>query len=272
MKKISMHLLWPMLALVAGLAACKTSTTHGPDLDKGQDKMPPAIRPSVVPEATPPGNGSSTLKSSTDKDKKGPSDTKAVTNGNASKSNAAASPFASDPKAKAELGKPAPDFTLHDLDGKTVRLSDYRGKTIVLEWFDPTCPYCKYAYSDEGPLKTMPERYMAQGIVWLSINSAGPDARGSAVDLNQSFVKEHGMKAPLLLDPTGEVGKKYEAKTTPHMYVINEKGLLVYHGALDNAPIGKVPADATKMNYIDAALNDLKSGHAVTAAETRPYG
>jgi len=172
---------------------------------------------------------------------------------------------------KAVLGDTVPDFTLKDLDGKSHTLSSYRGKIVVLEWFSPACPYCVYAYA-EGPLREQPERVKSQGVVWLSVNSQNAKHPGANLETNREFVKKHGLKAPILMDQSGEVGKAFGAKTTPHCYVINEKGLLVYAGALDNAPMGKVEGDAPKTNYVDAAIADLRSGHAVTISNTKPYG
>jgi peroxiredoxin len=172
---------------------------------------------------------------------------------------------------KAVLGDTVPDFTLTDLDGKTHTLSSYRGKIVVLEWFSPACPYCVYAYA-EGPLREQPERVKSQGVVWLSVNSQNAKHPGANLETNREFVKKHGLKAPILMDPSGEVGKAFGAKTTPHCYVINEKGLLVYAGALDNAPMGKVEGDAPRTNYVDAAIADLRSGHPVTISNTKPYG
>lgn len=185
-------------------------------------------------------------------------------------SDAKASGFAA-PGTKAELGEPAPDFTLNDLAGNPVTLARWRGKVIVLEWFSPACPYSKYAY-ESGPLKRLPADLKRQGVVWLTINSEAPDQKGGSPDLNREFVAQHGLAAPLLFDPTGEVGRAYGAKSTPHLFVINERGKLVYRGALDNAPLGKVGSDLAKTNYVEAAIADLKSGHAVTTRETRAYG
>jgi peroxiredoxin len=173
---------------------------------------------------------------------------------------------------KAVLGEQAPDFTLSDVNGKTVKLSQYKGKAIVLEWFNPTCPYCQDVYKEGGVLREMPERWMREGVVWLSINSQGPEEAGSGIEENKKFMRENEMRTPLLMDPTGAVGKAYGAKTTPHVFVISEKGVLVYRGALDNAPRGVVPPKDVKTNYVESALKDLKAGHAVVVNETRPYG
>lgn len=171
----------------------------------------------------------------------------------------------------AEIGKPAPEFTLTDLSGKTHKLSDYRGKTVVLEWFSPACPYCVYAYA-EGPLAEQPNRLKSEGVVWLAVNSQNEKHQGAKADKNMAFVEKHGMKSPILMDPSGTVGRAYGAKTTPHCFVIDAKGVLVYAGGLDNAPAGKVDGDAKPVNYVDAAIADLKAGRAVATKSSRAYG
>jgi peroxiredoxin len=173
---------------------------------------------------------------------------------------------------KAELGKLAPDFKLKDINGKEVMLSSFKGKTVVLEWFSPGCPMCVWAYS-KGPLKEMPEQYVKDGAVWLAINSEAAANKSAKPEVNQAFVDKYSMKAPILLDPTGVVGKAYGAKSTPHMYVIDAKGVLQYRGALDNAPAGQGPeGDAPKVNYVDAAVKDLKAGKPVATPDTKSYG
>lgn len=174
--------------------------------------------------------------------------------------------------ARAEIGKPAPAFELKDVDGKTVKLADSKGKTVVLEWFCATCPYCVQAYSEKGALRKMPEELEAKGIVWLSIVSEKPENKGGKVDTIKKFMEDNGLKAPMLLDPDGKVGQAYGAKSTPHMFVIDGKGTLVYQGALDNAPFGKVEADGERVNYVEAALADLAAGKKVGKAETKSYG
>ncbi len=184
----------------------------------------------------------------------------------------AASASASTPAmAAAEIGKAAPDFTLTDLSGKTHKLSDYRGKTVVLEWFNPGCPYCVYAYA-EGPLVEQPNRMKSEGVVWLAVNSQNEGHPGSKADKNMAFVEKHGMKSPILMDPAGTVGRAYGAKTTPHCFVIDAKGLLVYGGGLDNAPAGKVDGDAKMVNYVDAAIADVKASRPVATSSSRAYG
>jgi len=184
---------------------------------------------------------------------------------------AVSAPVAMPSGAKAALGEVAPDFVLKDLDGKEHKLSSYRGKIVVLEWFSPGCPYCQYGYGD-GPLKDMPENYMSKGMVWLSVNSSAPNRSDASPAENRDFVDKHKMKAPLLFDPTGAVGRSFGAKSTPHIFVLDEKGVLVYKGALDNAPAGKVDGGGTMVNYVDAAIADMKSGKPIQKAETKSYG
>jgi hypothetical protein len=119
----------------------------------------------------------------------------------------------------------------------------------------------------------MRTRYAAEGIAWLAINSAGADAPGAALKENADFAARNNFKGPVLFDPKGMVGAAYEAQTTPQMYLINEKGVLLYRGALDNAPHGEViEKGQPKVNYVDLALKDLKAGKSATTPETKPYG
>jgi hypothetical protein len=109
--------------------------------------------------------------------------------------------------------------------------------------------------------------------VWLAVNSGAPGMQGTGIEKNRRYHGEFGMSCPILIDETGAVGRIYEAKTTPHLYVIDEKGVLVYRGALDNAPLGKpAPEGSPAMNYVEAALADLEAGRPVQISETKPYG
>ncbi len=182
--------------------------------------------------------------------------------------------------AKAELGKPAPDFTLPDLGGKSVKLSDLKGKTVVLEWFNPDCPFVKYARS-EGELKTMASKVMGDDLIWLTINSSAPGKQGHGVERNQTAVQEFKLANTLLLDESGAVGKSYGAEKTPHLFVIGKDGNLIYRGAIDNAPIGKVDPERPRLpdakegqlvNYVSAALEDMKASKALRLPETAAYG
>ncbi len=172
---------------------------------------------------------------------------------------------------KAALGKPAPDFELKDIDGKVVKLSDYKGKVVVLEWFNPECPVIVKAHS-EGPLKDQASRVAKDGVVWLSINSGAAGKQGNGIDKNKKAKADWKIGGPILIDEKGDVGRKYDAKTTPHMYVIDAKGVLAYRGAIDNAASGKPEGGEPLVNYVDAALADIKAGKPVAKNDTKAYG
>lgn len=176
-----------------------------------------------------------------------------------------------DVKGKAELGQPAPDFTLTDLDGKTVKLSDHKGKVVVLEWFNPDCPFVKRNHG-EGPLKTMAKDVQAKGVVWLAINSGAPGKQGHGKATNEAGRDRYGMTSPILLDETGAVGRAYGAQTTPHMYVVDEAGVLVYRGAIDNAPDGDPSEGTVVRNYVAEALDDVLAKKPVRTKEIEAYG
>lgn len=171
---------------------------------------------------------------------------------------------------QAQLGQAAPDFTLTDLNGKTVKLSDYKGKIVVLEWFNPGCPYVKAAYG--GAHKERARQLGSKGVIWLNINSGGAGKEGAGLEANKAAAEAWRITHPILMDESGTVGRLYQAKTTPHMYVVDAKGILVYRGALDNAPLGEVPSGATLTNYVENAVNELQANKAVTTAETKSYG
>lgn len=175
--------------------------------------------------------------------------------------------------AGAELGKPAPDFTLKDLDGKEVKLSSFKGKTVVLEWFNPECPFVKNSHTKASLVDTA-KRAQKNGVVWLSINSSAAGKQGNGVEKNKAGVKTFAMENPVLLDESGTVGKAYGATNTPHMFVINAKGDVVYRGAIDNSPDGEgvSPQGGTLVNYVDAALAEVAAGKPVKAADTKAYG
>jgi len=141
----------------------------------------------------------------------------------------------------------------------------------MLEWFDPECPFVTYAY-DDGPLAEMETRYAATGIVWLSVYSTRADRNDLAPAMVREFSDRRKLRAPILIDAGGGVAKTFGALTTPHMFLVNERGVLVYSGALDNAPMGRVERAASKTNFVENAIGDLRSGHGVTTSSTRPYG
>ena len=196
---------------------------------------------------------------------------------------AAATPAASPTTAaagSAALGKPAPDFTLTDTDGQSFKLSGLRGKTVVLEWFNPDCPFVKHAH-EKGPLKDLAQRVASDKLVWLSINSGAPNKQGHGVPRNKEAKTQYGISNPILLDETGAVGRAYGAEKTPHMYVIDPNGVLVYRGGLDNAPVGSVDAERPRLPgtkqgglepYLEHALADLSKNQPIRLADTPAYG
>jgi peroxiredoxin len=175
--------------------------------------------------------------------------------------------------AKAEVGKAAPDFALKGLDGKEVKLSSFKGKTVVLEWFNPGCPYVKKSHS-VGSLVDTAGRHTKSGVVWLAINSGATGKQGADPKENTAAVKDWKMTHPVLLDAAGTVGKTYGATNTPHMFVIDKTGKLVYAGAIDNSPDAekKSAPDGKLVNYVDAAFEDLAAGRPVKTTETKAYG
>jgi peroxiredoxin len=175
--------------------------------------------------------------------------------------------------ARAEVGKPAPDFTLRDLSGAEVKLSSFRGKTVVLEWFNPLCPFVKAAHT-KGSLVDAAKRATGKGVVWLAINSGAPGKQGHGEGANREGAKTYGLTHPILLDETGAVGKMYGATNTPHMFVVDGAGTLVYAGAVDNSPDGEgeSPQGGKLVRYVDEALSDLAAGKPVRTSTTKAYG
>jgi peroxiredoxin len=184
------------------------------------------------------------------------------------------------PPPAAELGKPAPDFTLTDTDGATHHLAEYRGKTVVLEWFNADCPFSKFAHTT-GELKDTARQVMRDDLVWFSINSSAPGKQGNGVDRNKRAKSNYAVPNAILLDETGATGHAYGAIKTPHLFIIDKAGTLVYRGGIDNAPMGEVDPERPRMpggeegklvNYVKAALEDLQAGRPLRMPETPAYG
>ncbi|HYI01075.1 thioredoxin family protein [Hyalangium sp.] len=164
----------------------------------------------------------------------------------------------------AEVGKPAPAFTLKDEAGKEHSLAQYQGKIVVLEWTNPDCPFVQRHYKADTMQNTL-KGFDGQKVVWLAVDSTS----SNTPDKSASWKKGEGFTYPVLVDAEGKVGKTYGAKTTPHMYVIDEKGVLRYAGAIDDDPRGK---NASAVNHVKTAVDSLLTGKPVPAATTEPYG
>ena len=170
------------------------------------------------------------------------------------------------------LGQPAPNFSAPDADGKTRSLSQYRGKTVVLEWTNHDCPYVKKHYS--GNMQALQRDATRDGVVWLSIVSSAPGEQGhvTGAQAKQLTASRGASPTAVLLDPSGAVGRLYGAKTTPHMFVINPQGRLAYAGGIDDVATNKVEDLKRAKPLVKLALADVKAGRPVAIASSRPYG
>lgn len=173
--------------------------------------------------------------------------------------------------ARVKIGDVVPNFTLPDLGGKNVSLSDYKDKLVVLEWFNPGCPFVKKIHQNDGLFVDYAAKEITQGTVWLAINSGAPGKQGHGIDANKAAAAQWKMTHPILLDENGEVGRMFGAKTTPQIFVISKEGKLIYRGAPNNAPYGRVPASGPKA-YLDEALKAAMEGKAVIDTDTKSWG
>lgn len=171
------------------------------------------------------------------------------------------------------VGKPAPDFTGVDSQGIKHNLSQYKGKTVVLEWTNHDCPYVKKHYNS-GNMQKLQKDATANGIVWLSIISSKPGKQGhvSGKQANELTQSRNAAPTAVILDETSEIGLLYGAKTTPHMFIIDKKGQLVYMGGIDNIPSKDEDDIADAKNYVRAALDAMAEGKIIEDSITRPYG
>src|SRR5271167_3278634 len=175
--------------------------------------------------------------------------------------------------AAAKVGDPAPDFTATASSGKTVRLADYRGKFVVLEWHNNGCPYVGKHYNS-GNMQRLQKQWTSQGVAWFTILSSAPGMQGyvTASEENDYLTKEHAAPTAALLDPTGEIGHLYDAKTSPQMVVINPQGVVIYDGAIDDKPTTDLNDVPGATNYVSRALEQAMAGKQVGMPATRPYG
>ena len=175
--------------------------------------------------------------------------------------------------AAAKVGEPAPGFTTAATTGKSVSLADQRGKLMVLEWTNHDCPYVRKHY-ESGNMQTLQKEITGRGIVWLTLISSSPGAQGYVTPRQADELTSSRKASPtaVLLDPTGVVGRAYGATNTPHMYVVDQAGLLVYAGAIDDRPTTRRSDIQGAHNYVRAALEDMAAGRPVQTPVTRAYG
>lgn len=175
--------------------------------------------------------------------------------------------------AETEVGKPAPNFSLSDTNGKTHSLADFKGKYVVLEWYQPDCPFVGKHYKS-GNMQALQKEYTAKGVAWLSIDSSAPGEQGNypGTKLNEIATQDKAARTALLVDPTGDVGRLYGAQTTPDMYIIDPSGILVYKGAIDNKRSTDLADVKMATNYVKVALEAVMNGKSVSPTTTRPYG
>ncbi|MBN1511034.1 MAG: redoxin domain-containing protein [Phycisphaerae bacterium] len=175
-------------------------------------------------------------------------------------------------EVRAQIGKAAPDFTLKDLDGKEHRLSDHKGKIVVLEWTNHQCPYVQFHHAKAHTMQKTAAAFKDKNVVWLAIDSShfSKDRKEEI----RKFAETSQYAFPILLDPDGHVGRTYQARTTPHMFVIDREGTLVYSGAIDSdSNVNAADRDPNKVkNHVAATLAALTEGKAVETTETKPYG
>jgi len=174
--------------------------------------------------------------------------------------------------AAASIGQPAPDFTLSDAAGKPVKLSQFKGKQVVLEWNNPGCPFVRKHY--QGNMQALQKDFTNQGVVWLAINST-EDASGDYLSPPQlaRWMQDKGASpSATLMDEDGQVGKAYGARVTPHMYIVNAQGLLAYAGAIDNIPTARAADIEKATNYIRQGLGELLAGKPISTPTSQAYG
>ena len=173
----------------------------------------------------------------------------------------------------AKVGEAAPDFTATDSNGKAQHLASLKGKYVVLEWHNQGCPFTKKHY-ESGNMQRLQKEWTAKGVAWFTVISSAPGTQGyvTASEENDYVKKVNASPTAVLLDPDGTVGHLYAAKTTPHMYIIDPKGVLIYNGAIDDHPTPNPGDIPSSKNYVTSALQEAMAGKPVSEAATRPYG
>ena len=175
--------------------------------------------------------------------------------------------------AAVKIGHMAPNFKAKAVDGKMLSLKQYRGKIVVLEWTNHQCPFVRKFY-DSNTMQALQKTYTQKGIIWLRIISSGKGKQGyvSPSQARNIISQQNIYASNTILDPKGKIGYRYDAKTTPHFFIINKKGRLAYQGAIDDTPSTRQSDIKAAKNYVSAALDQLLRGKKVTIVQTRPYG
>lgn len=234
------------LGLIAGMAmlgvAVPSTMGQAGDAPKGK----------TTPAATQPEKGNKD-KDHGDKDHKDHKDQGAKSDGNGT----------------VTIGQAAPAFELKDTEGKTVKLADFKGKIVVLEWFNPECPYVKKHHADNKTMVNTYSKYKDKGVVWLAINSGAPGKQGAGAELSAKAKADWKLPYPILIDDKGTTGKAYGSKNTPTMFIIDASGNLAYMGAIDN---NNKPKELGSTNYVDQALGQILAKETVSMPVTKAYG
>jgi peroxiredoxin len=173
----------------------------------------------------------------------------------------------------ARVGEPAPDFTATDSNGQVHKLSEYKGKFVVLEWTNRGCPYTQKHYNS-GNMQKLQREWTSRGVIWLTVVSSAPGKQGyvTAAEENAYLKQVNAAPTAVLMDPNGALGHLYDAKTTPDIFIIGPQGTLIYSGAIDDKPTTDVADVSTAKNYVTAALDEATAGKTVAVSTSRPYG
>lgn len=172
-----------------------------------------------------------------------------------------------------KVGEPAPDFKATDSNGQMHQLAQYRGKYVVLEWHNNGCPFTRKHY-ESGNMERLQKEWTTKGVVWFTVISSAPGQQGYVTPQQENEYLKHMNAAPTaaLLDPQGDLGRLYSAKTTPHMFIVSPQGVLIYDGAIDSKSTPDQSDIATSTNYVSQALDEAMAGKPVSNPTTRPYG
>ncbi len=179
-----------------------------------------------------------------------------------------------DARSAGLVGEAAPDFTLPSHDGKSYSFGDLKGKYVVLEWINFDCPFVRKHYNNSDNMVSLQKKFIEKGVVWFSVNSSAQGKQGhfAPAEINKRMQQVNWAGSAYLLDTDGKVGRAYGAQTTPHMYIIDPEGTLVYAGAIDDNSSSSASSIEGATNYVDVALGEAMNGEAVSTPSTKSYG